>query len=98
MLRPVIIAVGLLCLPASIGHAESDCGPRPETPTLPSGATAQIEDMKAASDAIDAYADVMNAYADCLIEAAQKAIDERNAIVQKWNGEIDSFNQRLTSE
>lgn len=98
MFRLSIISIAMITISASSVYAASDCGPRPEKPSLPSGATAQIEAMKSSSTAIDQYADQMNKYADCLIEAAQGVIDERNDIVQQWNGEIDAFNKRLTSE
>lgn len=78
--------------------AQPDCGVRPLTPDIPDGKAAQIEDMKAASKAVEEFADAMNVYADCLIDGAQKAIDSRNDIVQRWNEEIDAFNSRLTSE
>ncbi|MDP6352024.1 MAG: hypothetical protein QF926_01530 [Alphaproteobacteria bacterium] len=73
----------------------ADCGARPQTPTIPNGASAQIEDMKAASKAIETFSESMDNYADCQIKSAQSAIDARNEIVQRWNQEIDSFNGRL---
>lgn len=92
-------AVAVACLfRVDVVAAAPDCGERPQTPVIPNGAEAQIEDMKSASKAVEEFADQMNTYADCLIDSAQTAIDARNDIVQRWNNEIDIFNSRLTSE
>jgi hypothetical protein len=95
-LRIVCVAVvaGLACGTPAL----AECGARPATPIVPSGATAQIEEMKAASKEIEVFADRMNTYADCMIDSAQSAIDERNDIVQRWNQQTDTFNNRLSSD
>ncbi len=95
MFRISIVYTVIVVSLAMAAPVAADCGARPQTPPIPNGASAQIEDMKDASNAIETFSDSMDGYADCLIKSAQSAIDDRNEIVQLWNREIDSFNDRL---
>ena len=95
MFRLSIVSSVIIVSLATAGPVAAECGARPQTPPIPNGASAQIEDMKDASKAIETFSDIMDGYADCLIKSAQSAIDDRNEIVQLWNQEIDSFNDRL---
>ena len=82
MFRLSIVSTVIVVSLAIAAPATAACGARPETPPIPNGGSAQIEDMKVASKAVETFSDSMDGYADCLIDSAQTAIDDRNSSVR----------------
>ena len=101
LLRGMVTSVGLalaLMSTAAAAAAAAECGARPAKPGIPTGESAQIEEMKGASSSIEAYVQQMDEYSDCLVAEAKLATEERNQVVENWNAQIDNFNTRLAPQ
>jgi mannose/cellobiose epimerase-like protein (N-acyl-D-glucosamine 2-epimerase family) len=74
----------------------------PATPDTPNGATATLEEMIAAQQAVKAFQTANNAYRDCLdaVMAANEAgaTDGDEAATEARNGAVEAYNTAVSAE
>ena len=85
----VIAAAALMSVP-TIAMAK-DCGARPAKLSLPDGATASEDAMKATAAKFPAYATAVTTYRRCLADEVKAAGDEYDAVASDWKKQGDTF-------
>jgi len=84
------VAATLVVATASIAHAK-DCGSQPSRPSIPNGASATDEEMKAAQAKLTPYAKAMSEYLRCLSEQMKTGKDEYDEVTADWKKQSDIF-------
>jgi hypothetical protein len=85
----VIAAAALMTLPA-VAIAK-DCGARPTKLSLPDGASATEDQMKATAGKFPPYAQSVTAYRRCLADEVKTAGDEYEAVSADWTKQQQKF-------
>jgi hypothetical protein len=82
LLSTIIFATAVLAVP-SIASAK-DCGTAPAKLSLPNGATASADDMKATAAKFPPYAQAMNTYLHCLSDQIKAGSSEYQGVADDW--------------
>jgi hypothetical protein len=85
----VIAAAAMMTVPA-IAMAK-DCGARPAKLSLPDGASASEEQMKATAAKFPSYATAVTTYRRCLADEVKSAGDEYESVSADWKKQGDLF-------
>ena len=88
-----LIAGLLILFTSSLALAECD---RPTAPTLPDGATSNLETMVEGQKAVKAYVAETEAYLDCLTAEGEAAVEEETpeqqlARIEEHNSAVDDM-------
>jgi hypothetical protein len=85
----VIAAAALMTVPA-VAMAK-DCGNPPARLSLPDGATASEDQMKATAGKFPPYAQAVTAYLRCLSEQMKAGKDEYDTVAADWTKQQNAF-------
>ncbi len=85
------VAIALAALVVGQSGYAKDCGARPPKLSLPNGATASEDAMKATQAKFPAYAGAVTAYRKCLADEVKAAADEYEQVVGEWKTQQDIF-------
>jgi hypothetical protein len=88
-LPTIVFAAAALAVPAIA--AAKDCGTPPPRLSLPNGASATEQEMKATQEKFRPYAQAMGVYLKCLSDQMKAGKDEYDAVVADWNKQQASF-------
>jgi hypothetical protein len=89
LLTTFAITAAMLAAPA-IAMAK-DCGNPPSKLSLPNGASASEEEMKATQGKFPAYAQQMSTYMRCLSDQIKTAKDEYDSVTADWTKQQNAF-------
>ncbi len=67
---------------------------RPQPPSIPSGANAELDLMRTVRTDVDAYLDRMQAYIDCLARENTDAAADAERVVELWNAALQNFENK----
>jgi hypothetical protein len=84
----------LMAATVSSAAFAKDCGARPTKISVPDGATASEDTMKAfQSKTLVAYATAVNTYRKCLAEEVKASGDEYDQVTSEWTRSTKVFQQ-----
>ena len=83
-----------LTLIAGPAFAQSYYCDRPRKPDIPSGYSADYDEMERAQDDVKGYMDDMQDYLDCLNSESDDAAFEARRVSRDWESEVSTFNNR----
>jgi hypothetical protein len=89
LVSALAIAAAMMTVPA-VAMAK-DCGARPVKLSLPDGATASEDQMKAAYAKLAPYSAAVNTYRRCLADEVKAAGDEYDAVSADWKKQSEAF-------
>jgi hypothetical protein len=90
LLSALLVAAAAVTTVPTIAMAK-DCGARPAKLSLPDGATASEDAMKATAAKFPAYATAVTAYRRCLADEVKAAGDEYDAVAADWKKQGEIF-------
>jgi hypothetical protein len=90
LLSAFLIAAAAVATVPTIAMAK-DCGARPAKLSLPDGASASEDAMKATNAKFAPYAQAVTAYRRCLADEVKGAGDEYDAVAADWKKQTDIF-------
>ena len=89
LLSTIIFATAVLAVP-TIASAK-DCGNPPSKLSLPNGASATEDEMKATQSKFPAYAQAMSTFLRCLSDQMKAGKDEYDTVAADWTRQQKAF-------